>query len=482
MKNYYNIYICLFFLALFSTNLGAQEMNNTLYLMKNTPQSSSLNPAIQPECKVWFGFPGLSSIYLNYANSGFAYSDIIRKGTGERKDSLVVDINKFHSALSSTNTISEAISANIFTLGIRAKRMFFTLDVNIKEDARFSFDKDMIGFLKNGNYEQRGAPSNWGSLGINGSAYTEVGLGVSKKVNKNWSFGIRAKALLGLAGIRTDNSNLSVQTSEDGSSITVRSKQKIYISAPIEEVSYDEDGFVKDIEFDDDVDADTFKDNKGFAIDLGAVYRPIEKAKFYVSILDIGSINWKNTTEIYQDGTFKWEGGDWSNSVNDNEPNYKDVEDVMEDLVDSLKAKFKMADKKINYRANLPMKIYLGGTYDLSKKLNLGAISRTEIYDGRAASSLTLSANSQFIKNISTSVSYSIVNGSFNNLGFGLATKLGPLQFYVVSDNFMAAVKPKTARTLNARFGFNFLFGCKNKKGKFSFFEEWGKDSYGRFQ
>ena len=56
-----------------------------------------------------------------------------------------------------------------------------------------------------------------------------------------------------------------------------------------------------------------------------------------------------------------------------------------------------------------------------------------------------------------------MMNGSYNNIGFGLATKLGPTQFYVVSDNVMAAIKPNTAHLANIRFGINFLFGCKDK-------------------
>jgi hypothetical protein len=98
--------------------------------------------------------------------------------------------------------------------------------------------------------------------------------------------------------------------------------------------------------------------------------------------------------------------------------------------------------------------------------VNLGALSRTEIFNGKIQSSLTLSANARFFRNLSTSLSYSALNNSYNNIGFGLAAKFGPLQFYTITDNIMAAIKPNSAQIANIRFGFNLLFGCKDKTKK----------------
>ena len=195
-----------------SVSASAQKMNNTLYLMQNVPQSNQLNPAIQPECKVFVGFPALSSIYLNYSNSSFAYSDIIKDGTGIRKDSLVVDINSFHDALQTTNFVSQQFELTLFALGIRAKDYFFTLDVIEKEDSRFSFDQEMVTFLKDGNASYRGKTANWGGLGLDASYYHEVALGVSKKINDKWTVGIKGKMLFGIANMHMEDSDMSVRS------------------------------------------------------------------------------------------------------------------------------------------------------------------------------------------------------------------------------------------------------------------------------
>ena len=43
----------------------AQDGNNTSYFLSNLPQQFRLNPAYQPEYKVFIGLPGLSGVSVN---------------------------------------------------------------------------------------------------------------------------------------------------------------------------------------------------------------------------------------------------------------------------------------------------------------------------------------------------------------------------------------------------------------------------------
>ena len=79
-------------ILLFTLVVSSQEMNNTLYFLKYSPQSNALNPAITPDAKIWVGFPALSSISLNYNNNSFGLSDLlINRGIGEKP--VKIDIN-----------------------------------------------------------------------------------------------------------------------------------------------------------------------------------------------------------------------------------------------------------------------------------------------------------------------------------------------------------------------------------------------------
>ena len=80
-----------------------------------------------------------------------------------------------------------------------------------------------------------------------------------------------------------------------------------------------------------------------------------------------------------------------------------------------------------------------------------------------------------------TSVSYTMSNNSYNNLGVGLSFRGGPFQFYLVSDHIPVTFNklqfedngdetsfpfPTDLKRINIRFGLNFVFGCNPKRFK----------------
>jgi hypothetical protein len=88
---------------------------------------------------------------------------------------------------------------------------------------------------------------------------------------------------------------------------------------------------------------------------------------------------------------------------------------------------------------------------------------------------LTVSANLNLGNALSTSISYSAENYSYNNLGAGLAFRLGLLQFYLIADkipvewnkivsNNSTTPLPDNWNTINLRLGLNLAFGNKGKK------------------
>lgn len=58
---------------------------------------------------------------------------------------------------------------------------------------------------------------------------------------------------------------------------------------------------------------------------------------------------------------------------------------------------------------------------------------------------------------------YSMMNRSFMNVGFGFGLQLTAFQIYAFNDNIYGLFFPTSARNSNIHFGFNFLFGYKVK-------------------
>ncbi|MEL6866647.1 MAG: hypothetical protein AAFP19_19635, partial [Bacteroidota bacterium] len=53
---------------------------------------------------------------------------------------------------------------------------------------------------------------------------------------------------------------------------------------------------------------------------------------------------------------------------------------------------------------------------------------------------------------------YSMVKGTYDNLGLNAAVRLGPVQLYAVFDNTLAFFRPFDSQRVNARFGLNLAF------------------------
>lgn len=450
----------------------AQDGNNTSYFLSNLPQRYRLNPAYQPEYKVFIGLPGLSGISLNYLNSSFTVEDMLYK----RDDSVYMDINKFYKSLHKRNYMYFNNENSILSIGVKAKKWYGTLDITQRNDFLFRYNKDLFTFLKYGNIDH---PSmDFGKLGVNMNSYLEVALGLSKQVNDKLTVGGRFKVLMGIANVHMTDSDLDIVTEADGT-MKLHSRQNIRISAPVQ-IRNERTGqpfpLNEPIEWDDfDFDTDDLgisdflhAKNPGFAIDLGGEYKWDERLKLFASLTDLGFIRWgnkENNYNFYQDADFLWEGADISNSLNKNNEGHISVDSAFQKITDDLKDNFRLKSKGGSYTTMLSPKLYLGATYQLNRTFDVGGLFRASLVNGMFIPSLTASANGRLIRNISASVSYSITRGSYVNLGAGLTAKLGPFQLYVETDNLLACNYTNT-QSASGRFGINLLFGHKDHKKK----------------
>ncbi len=447
--------------------LSAQE-SSTLQFMKGMPQSDLQNPALHNDSsKVVIGLPGLSGMYFDF-NSDFAINNLIHKGTGVLADSLVLDINGFHASLKETNSIQQHFSLPVFYLGIRSKKSFFSLAVTEKEMAQFSFDKALVTFLKEGNAPYMGQNFDLGNLNMDAYHYSEFAFGYSNEVIKNrLTVGGKIKLLYGKMAVQTERMNLQVETATDGSSLNLKSDMKINISGPLT-VEYDEDNYFNGINS-DDIEPDTYlmqTGNAGMAFDLGAVYKITPRITLSGSIVDLGKISFKkDNNNLTHVASYKWEGIDFSKSLDESKADYVDPADLIDAEMEKLESTFKPKSNEFNSKAfdfTLPTKIYLGGTFAVHRNFSLGLLDRIYSNGGISKNTLTFSANALLGNFFSLTGSYSMIGDSYNNLGLGVALRLGFMQLYLLSDNLMALNDPAKAEFVSARFGMNFLFGRKH--------------------
>lgn len=437
-------------LLLLSTQTFSQQ-SRTLFFMHNIPQASYVNPAIQPSCKYYIGVPVLSSLYANGSSTGFAYNDLV----GFSPQTFV---NNLHSV----DFLSVETHINIIALGYKRNDYYYSFNIAEKIFTTGFFPKNLLELAVNGNEQFIDNPLVTRSIGANITHLREYALGLSQKVSDEYSWGVRGKLLFGKANITTSRRPLFFSTDEESYNLYAEWGFQVNSSIPLN-VTKLPNGNVDGVAL-GEIDPISYllnRSNLGFAADFGFIYTD-DKTTWSGSIIDFGFVNWQSDTrEFTNTGSFAFSGI----TIND----VLDADNFVQSLRDSLANQVKVKEKPKSYTSTLPTKVNIGATYSFHTKFNAGVLVRTEFYPRRPVPSLTLSLNTQNTKKVFAGVSYSVMNGSYLNFGLGLGFRLGAFGLHVVSDNVVAFFSPQNAHTANARFGMDFVFGCREKRKGFKY-------------
>jgi len=450
------------------TNLQAQD-SQTLYYMNRVPQSTFMNPAIQPTCNFFLGLPVVSSVQMGVGNNAYSLSDIVKKHP--TNDSLILFLNPdanydkgdFIDKLDNNNYFFENLQTDLLTFGFRVKKWYFTFNLSEKLDVSFNYPKDLMVLALYGNEKFFNETADFSTLGVNGIFWREYGLGVSKQIGNNLTIGIRGKVLFGHVAEVMGNNSMGMYSSRD--SIYIHANTIINTSVPLDAKTTAEgefDGFDETgLDSIDYIDYAMQHNNMGFGVDFGIYYKPVKKLALSFSVVDLGYIKWDtDVTNLALNGEFTFKGVDLG-ELNTNDS--ASFNSLFEEILDSLENSFKVTNQATSFTTSLSTKIYVGASWLISKKFDLSFLYRGYYFNDHLSSAYTFSANARPIRGLSTTISYSIMNGSYNNIGIGLVLGGAPLQIYVIADNASAALWGHQTTSLNFRVGLNIAFGCREK-------------------
>ncbi len=450
MKKAWLIGFCL----AFGYQVGFSQNEGTLTFMNSLAQSNDNNPAIIPKYSFTLGLPA-SSFMGFYSNNGFSYKDMISK---QPDGTVNADLTKLASKLKPKNYITQAATIDLLRVGLRVHKQFYvTLNAQAKTYNRLMLPKDLLGIFINGN-----APSTAGSgvttLSFAPKAesltYLQTALGLAYSPNEKLTIGAKIKYLKGLENATTQSANFNLTTDNSTYAMTATAGMDVRTSGIY---NFTQSGYnfqLKD-----------YLKNNGFAFDIGATYKVTSKLTVGASLLDIGSIKWKNNTYGYSldpsKATYSFQGLGLNQII-------KPGNNYLQAQSDSIQNHFKVQQSPIgSYSSSIPGHMYLNGSYLVGKQLTLAAVFFSEFFKGRMASGLTLGANKHFGKIFSLAGSYTVSNNSYNNIGAGFSLNLSPIQIYMVGDNLLripfAGKELNTfvnsTQFFNVRAGMNIVFG-----------------------
>lgn len=427
--------ILLMLLLLPSSWIWAQQEQSILF-QDDVFQSSYANPAQLPDRNIIIKL--LPSSYFNLANTGFNYNDLIR----EEGDTSFIDVDAVIDELRRSNYLQQNLEIEPFALTLRFNRFYIGTSLRIRQSVFANYPRSLIQLGWQGNSDYVGETVDIGP-DIQVTGFAEISVLGGWHFNDSWSFGARAKYLVGLADISTDRSSATLYTDPEIYQLTLNSDYRINTSGiPIFDSTNTQQ-----------FNARAFRGNNGFAMDLGATYQFNKQLKFGVSITDFGFINWTDqVNNYYSNGEFQYDGVDVAALVLGEEVGF-------DAILDTLQERFQFQQSQNSYRTWLPTKLYLHAHFTPIKSIELGALLYNEFYKGQLLPALTVSGRKKFGKFFSAGATYSIRNRRFDNIGANFQLSLAFLQIYLTSDNLLPILAPFEARNTNIHFGVNFNFG-----------------------
>jgi len=428
---------------------GLAQYANQQALYNNLPQAQYLNPGIFPEYSGYFSLPAFSGYGLTASNSGFSFSDLFDDGS--------LNFNAFLGSLSKKNYLNFGFATDVVGMGFKAKKNYFSFNVTPKVDFNLGYNKEVFDFLINGNAKYLGEEISLDGFSFDVSTYMEAAFGFSRKINDKISAGGRFKLLYSGANINGDFDGINLFTDPDDYSITASSDFNVDV--------YGSYFFKEDSALAAMGNPSAFNpSNFGLGIDFGASYQFSEKLGFFGNVVDLGYLKWSDYGErFYNDGaSFTWEGmsyDDFSGEGDSSEENGG--------VGDSIANEFELKSKTTSYTTRLKTKIFLGANYELNKNVDLQGLINGRFYNNKLYPMYMVAGSIHLKKWLTTKLTYSGINGTYDNIGAGIVLHLGPLQVYAMMDNVYGVTQIDYARYLSGSFGINFTFkDSENKKKK----------------
>lgn len=444
-------------LVLSASLFGAMAQDFNLYQLKTMPQNLQVNPAFMPASKYHIGggmplpMPFLPPVNIDVANS-FAFKDIIQ-GTDS---GTFLDMSEYIENMPAQGMLRFNGQFDIINFGFKVKdKHYFHMNYQVRAQMLGLYSKEFLNFFWKGNGHEDfiGQETTVGGVGMDATVYSALKLGYVHQYDDKWTFGVTPSLYFGHVYLSSKNTTFDFYTSESVDQLSITPN-----------VSFLAGGLGASLLEGDSTDFGVEANPMGgfgVGIDLGATYKFNDKIDLSASIIDFGFINWKGYTLKNGSKTISFEGVDPADLIGgDSEETSIDEETqegggFMDSLMNDIESNITLTSADTTFSTGVPTKIFIGGTYKIDDKFTAGILTRQYIVNKVYKFGVSLSGSVAINNWLSSSLTYSVYNKSFNNVGAGVAVNMGPIQYYVMADNVWGLTRLDYTKNFNIRMGFN---------------------------
>lgn len=448
------------------TNLTAQN-KQLLYNFTDIPQSLMTNPGADVKYKWYVGVPFLSGISMNVGSSVFSAYDLFANDGVDFNTKLRSVLSKTtHNDVLSLNQQLELFSGG-FRIGTEDNRSYLSFGLYQEFDFLSYVPQDIATLAIDGNKNYMGKRFNLADLSAKADLLSVFHIGIHKKIQDNLIVGARAKIYSSIFNASSvDNA---------GYIYTNTSTDSYYEQIVYSNLQLNTSGFAQynDANNTSNAGADVKKGillggNLGLGLDLGLTYYPQSNVQFTVSVIDLGYISHTKEVENYSyKGFYNYKGlVPHFNNENAAQANYQDFKNAI--VLDTLHTKYttwrptkfnasaqysfeeeRVVDGSCNCEGTDPSIFYKS---TVGAQLFAMTTPKSPLY------ALTAFYKRNFSRSFQMKATYTADSFSFTNVGLGMSTKVGPVNFYVLADNLLSYADVSKANSLSFQLGLNVIF------------------------
>lgn len=453
-------------LLIFSVSFGCFSQNKQiLYNFTSTPQSLLMNPGSDVKYTWFAGIPLLSGISANVGSSGFSVYDLFANNG--------VDFNtKLRNVVFSTsrndkvaiNEQLEIISGG-FKLGDWQKGSYVSFGMYQEADFFGYMPKDYAILALDGNQNYLGKVFDMGDLSARGEMLTVFHLGYHKNVSEKLILGARGKIYSSIFNVSSTKNSGYFYTIQGTNSIyeQVISANGLVNTSGLSNYTDNYTGNAKS----DIMKKALLGGNLGLGLDLGFTYYPQKNLQITASLIDIGFVHHSKDFQSYSyKGYYKAEGltPDFiAGSTNDIVKEFNDAIPL-----DTLNFKYNTW-RPLKFNSSIQYSFGDGRNSECSclgneivYKNSVGAQLFAMSAPRSPLMALTAYYRRKFSDSLEMKATYTIDSFSYKNIGLGLSTTIGKVNFYFLADNLLEYRDISKANSLSFQLGLNIIFPDKN--------------------
>ena len=470
-------------LTVICNSVANAQVSHSLYTLESIPQSTVLNPARQPRSNFYVAIPAVNQYYQ--VSTNLRPRRFFQRADNEWITPIDSKFNykRLSKYYRKKLAVDMTATINVVDFGWRlTDESYLTFSINERINTDIQIPSGLMLLADKGL--PHGSLLELGRLGVNAKAYHEFNASFSYVYDDQWTFGARAKYLVGIGAVKTKNRKFDIETNRD--IWHFRTNVELMTSMPLETAEAIRDnGTVAfdSIDFRELKGKDLKKfiapglKNPGMGLDLGANFVLDENFKFSASVTDLGFIIWNNDIHNFKTKSeFDFDGIEVDmKRINENED--EEYKDYLEDELDSLEIKLNTTLNHRHFVTGLNPNIYLCAEYTPNHYLTVSFLSHTKFFPRRAIQDFNVSATVNPYKPFSAIMGMTLTTLGKTSANLGFSVRGGVLQFYAIADYIPfrynkyniqdeSFTLPRNMTNFNVSFGLNVLLGPHGYRDK----------------